>query len=382
MRFVVDENLAVTPRLTSLASHISALPGRQIANGDLMDADALLVRSVTPVNAALLAGTPVKFVGTATAGVEHLAQAELDAVGVPIASAPGSNAQAVVEWVISVIAHQGRLDSLMNGATVGVVGLGQVGTRLSSLLLMLGAQVVAYDPLRLDWPAGVVRAELGEVLEQPIVSLHAALTHTGDHPSYQMVDVGSLPATPVPGQLFLNAGRGGLVTRSALIELADRGAKLALDTWPDEPVIDASLLSRTCIATPHIAGYSAAAKARATDMLLEAMASALGLEIPLLPPIMDGQRPTLQSDATEPAHALVEWLGQHYPLQDDDARLRALCGPESGVQGADFDGLRRDYPLRSEWPESNVFVRATQQQLRPYAAMLGLTVINQEVNEQ
>jgi erythronate-4-phosphate dehydrogenase len=381
LRIVCDENVAVTPALLGLNPHLTRLPGRSISQTDLQNADALLVRSVTQVDAALIENTPVKFVGTATAGMDHIDCDALLAAGITVCSAPGANANAVVEWVLAALAHTRVLSDLMSGATLGIVGLGHVGTRLAQRMRQLGARIIAYDPLRDDaWPTDIRRGSLADVLGQEVVSLHAALHRDPPHPSYHLIHRDNLPKHAP--RLLLNAGRGQLVTREALMAFHRQGTVLALDTWPDEPEIDPELLNASTIATPHIAGYSSAAKARATDMLVEALIDCFQLPAPVVEQTSeDRAADAFATLSDDPKIAVSGWLEAHYPIEKDDRALRTI-GSDDGIAAADFDRMRRDYALRPELTERTVRLEPYQSHLRPLAEALGMRPVFKGVNNE
>lgn len=364
----------MTPALEALSADIVRLPGRAISKQHLTNSDVLLVRSVTRVDKDLLEGTPVRFVGTATAGLDHIAVDELTVQGVEVASAPGSNANAVVEWVLTALARTGELERLMAGNTLGIIGLGHVGTRLAGRVESLGGTVVAYDPLRQQWPPHARRGTLDEVLRQDVVTLHAALHHRAPYPSYHLIERETLPEEKP--RLLLNAGRGQLITRDALLALHRGGTLLALDTWPAEPLIDAELLAATMIASPHIAGYSHEAKHRATDMLVRELVHRLGLPAGLLSSLpASGFTKALKTEGDTPASAVAGWLQQHYSIERDDRLLRNFSRDDNGIAAADFDRMRRDYPLRPELAGRTVRLGPHQIHLRTLAEALGLRVV-------
>lgn len=347
---VCDENLAVTPLLESFCDDLRRVPGRTIGAADLVGADVLLVRSVTRVDESLVANSPLRFVGTATAGTDHIDKEALDRAGIPFASAPGSNANAVVEYVLSAFARLEKLPWILAGGRVGVVGHGQVGSRLAMALDALGAQVQVWDPL-VAVPEPWRATSLQEVLSCPIVSLHAALHETAPWPSRGLIDE-EVISDLGSGGLLVNAGRGGLVSSGALAGLADKGWTLVLDTWPEEPHIRGELLARVALATPHIAGYSLDAKVRATDQLVTAMVAALDLDTPPVCASPEGVAGESEVDVLtgalpqDPAAGLAALLLSACNVAADDRALRACAYPD--VDGADFDRLRRDYPLRRE----------------------------------
>lgn len=344
-RFLVDENLTITPRLSRVAESIVVRPGREICAKDLRDIDVLLVRSVTPVNKSLLADSNLKFIGTATAGTDHIDVACLQARQIPFASAPGSNAVPVAEYVMTALSATGFLQ-VAHRSGVGVVGMGNVGKALSRILVALGIRVCAHDPLCTAWPEEVDRATLEQVLALPVVTLHAALHATEPYPSANLL---SLPVCKplTNGQLLINAGRGGLVSREYLDACYSRGATLVLDAWPDEPRIDADLLRMVAFGSPHIAGYSEAAKARATDQLLDAMAT-LGL-IEAEQGVSGVGEPIAIPDPVLPDLVWLDrLLKDFYNLRDDFSELRKAADEFGVVSGPSFDALRKNYKLRGE----------------------------------
>ncbi len=344
LKIVCDSNILVTPSLLAISQDIQHLPGRAITRDHLKDCDVLLVRSITRVDATLVENTPVRFVGTATAGTDHIDGSALAELGISVAAAPGANANAVTEYVITAIAAAGRLTDVMAGGAVGIVGYGAVGQRVAALLLALGAQPSVWDPWQAV-PSHLAAPSLSSVLSQPIVSLHASLHNKPPWPSQDLLSQ-PLAANMTAPQLLINAGRGGLVPRAALTTLSERGVQLVLDTWPDEPEIDSALLASACIATPHIAGYSEVAKRLATEHLVGALQQS-GL-------VMSQVLPESQCEATFDATSVdlrrADWCEQillhYYPLADDDNALRACANPH--VNATDFDRLRANYPLRGE----------------------------------
>ena len=238
LKWVVDDVIPHTAALKALMGEVTILPGRDITPATISDADILLVRSITPVNASLLAGSSVQFVGTATAGVDHFDIEAIERLGVTWAAAPGSNAVSVVEYVLCALATAGWFERILGGSPVGLVGLGQVGERLAHRLMHLGCEVLAYDPLRSDWPSDIRRAELEEILCQPVISLHANLHDQGSHASRGLLDADQAERMITAlskrkgGGLFINAGRGDLMTLEALTRLVGSPWTVILDTWP------------------------------------------------------------------------------------------------------------------------------------------------------
>ena len=382
LRIVCDENLCITPALEAIACSITRLPGRGITQSDLTTADVLLVRSVTKVDKSLLINSPVRFVGTATAGTEHIDIAALASMGVSFAAAPGVNANAVVEYVLTALAFSGRLEAVVAGGCVGVVGLGYVGRLLCRRIQALGGRVVAFDPLVTKWPSGITRTSLVEVLSQPVVSLHAALHDSIPHGSHHLISAANLSSFSA-GQLLINAGRGGLITRDALVALHKKGITLVLDTWPNEPCIDAELLSMTLLATPHIAGYSFEAKALATDSLVGAIIDNKLVDSSSLQQDVN-RSSALEAREVVNARDLSGFLLATYAIDEDDRRLRAAAAVSAdcaGVAASSFDALRRDYPLRHELRGSKLSADDLPSNVSIWADALDFTLTKEIRNE-
>ena len=390
LKWVVDDVIPQTAALKALMGEVTILPGRDITPATISDADILLVRSITPVSESLLAGTSVQFVGTATAGVDHFDIEAIERLGVTWAAAPGSNAVSVVEYVLCALATSGWFERVMSGCPVGLVGLGQVGERLSHRLMNLGCEVLAYDPLRSDWPSDIRRAELEEILCQPVISLHANLHDQRAHASRGLLDAARAEQMMAAlseregGGLFINAGRGDLMTLEALSRLVDSPWTVVLDTWPGEPSLSADLMSRCDWVSPHIAGHSIKARENGSDLLAAAVARWAGVEVPGLSEPVE-QVDSVSDLATDNAEHgdvdsgvigwMTEFLGQQSILPREDARLREAG--KAGLTSVEFDQLRKSYQQPEEWTGQRVTIPAGSDGLRAAAEQLGLKVASE-----
>ena len=390
LKWVVDDVIPHTAALKALMGEVTILPGREITPATISDADILLVRSITPVNESLLAGASVQFVGTATAGVDHFDIEAIERLGVAWSAAPGSNAVSVVEYVLCALATAGWFERVIAGCPVGLVGLGQVGERLARRLSHLGCRVLAYDPLRVDWPSDIRRAELEEILCQPVISLHANLHDQEVHASRGLLDavraeqmVAALSKRE-DGGLFINAGRGDLMTLEALSRLVDSPWTVILDTWPGEPSLSADLLSRCDWVSPHIAGHSIKARENGSDLLAAAVARWAGCEAPAIPELVDRDGVTsgceipsaeLGAADSELTGWIAEFLRQQSILPREDARLRDAAN--AGLTSVEFDHLRKSYQQPAEWTEQPVTIAAGNDGLRAGAERLGLKVTSE-----
>lgn len=324
MKIVADENIAFAREYFAGFGELVLVSGRSISHADVQDADVLLVRSVTAVSPSLLAGSRVRFVGSCTIGTDHVDMAWLARHGIAFAWAPGCNARAVVEYVLSSLL---ALQVDIAGSRIGIVGCGNVGGRLLCCLQQAGARVLVFDPF-LDDPS-LPQVGFADILQCDVICLHTPLTKTGLHPTYHMFGADVI-ARLRPGTVLLNAGRGAVIDNAALLRRLQQhnDLRVVLDVWENEPAIDAALLERVAIGTPHIAGYSAEGKWRGTEMVYEALCRFLGL-------------------AVQPVSVNLEGMVEPYAVQADDAALRAQF-PAGGA--AAFDRLRKDYRHRRECP--------------------------------
>ena len=346
-KVVIDSAIWVTPSLSALPIELVPIRGTQIVPSDLEDANALLTRTVTRIDANLLQDSPISFVGTASAGTDHIDTRYLSERGIKLANAAGCNAGAVADFVLDAIYQCQRLESLIGGATVGLVGYGAVGRHLAARLSKLGGKVKVYDPYVESTDANVTLCALPEVLRCSIVSLHAALHNDQPHPSAEMIDniaVGYIS----PDAMFINAGRGGLVTEEALHRMADKGVTLVLDTWPDEPSMSQELLSLATFATPHIAGYTRTAKSNATDFLIEPLVRALSLDSPFdTLEYEDTKQVMVDLSRQSDSHGLMDVMKVVSRLAQDDDEFRKTW--EKSKTPDNFEMQRTQYRLRDQY---------------------------------
>ena len=371
-KIVLDSAITITPRLAQLPVDLVAVAGRDIGREALRDAQALLTRTVTRVDAALLEGTSVSFVGTASAGVDHVDLDYLSENGIGFASAAGCNAHAVGDYVLSAIGLCGRLEAVMKGATVGLVGYGNVGRRLAARLADLGAVVRVFDPFVSDFGDGIESTDLQKVLQCSVVSLHASLHSNNPDPSYHMIGLSESSWIPSDA-LLINAGRGKLLTVAAAEMLLLRGVDMVLDTWPDEPRVDPTLLAGVRFGTPHIAGYSQQSKINATDFLIDALAVSLGLTQPRRGESRVGSEAVWALESTSSvSQTLTELVTRVGRLRADDLNFRRrwseLATPEC------FESQRREYVLREQLKGLSVQLSEEKKGLRTMLLALGVSV--------
>lgn len=336
MNIVIDDKIPFMRGEAEKLGETRYLPGAAIGPSDVRDADALIVRTRTRVDRRLLEGSRVRFVATATIGFDHIDAAWLASAGIAWANCPGCNAASVAQYVESSLLQLRRAGLLPpSGGTAGIVGAGHVGTKVAAAASALGFRVLLCDPPRQEREGGAFCSLQEIAAEADIVCFHTPLSFDGPHATFHMADgrfFSALRRRPV----VLNAGRGECVDTAALVGALDDGRVRAavVDTWENEPRIDAGLLRRAFIATPHIAGYSADGKACGTRMALEAVARHFGRSVrfDVRPPRLPGGiRPTGDPETDK--------LLLYDPLRDS-AQLKA--------SPSRFEALRGGYPLRRE----------------------------------
>jgi erythronate-4-phosphate dehydrogenase len=342
MNIVADDNMPGVEELFGVYGDIKRINGRQMCRADVASANLLLVRSVTKVNRELLDTSAVQFVASATIGTDHVDLDYLQERGIGFAHAPGCNADAVVQYDLSVFC---RLMPDWRELSVGIVGCGNVGGRLYRILKALGVACQVYDPfLHADSNPDLV--EYGDVLKANILCFHTPLTRHGPHPTEHLMGRQQL-AELAPGTLLLNAGRGAVIDNRALVEsLALRGDLLvALDVWETEPTIDRALLELVAIATPHIAGHSVEGKMRGTEMIFERFLAWRG-ELDKPHKVIFEQTEELAIEAV--ANPINAAILASYDVSEDDQRFRESMH-RSANTAHNFDRLRREYPVRHQF---------------------------------
>ncbi|OAT45766.1 erythronate-4-phosphate dehydrogenase [Proteus hauseri ATCC 700826] len=354
MKILVDENMPYAEQLFRQLGEVKAVPGRPLPADELNDTDALMVRSITKVNESLLSGKPVKFVGTATAGFDHVDLAWLKQQQIGFSSAPGCNAIAVVEYVFSALMVLAEQDGFqLTDKTVGIVGVGNVGGRLAKRLRSLGVNVLLCDPPRADNGDDETFYPLETLLnEADILTFHTPLNKSGPYTSYHLINESNLEKLP-EGCILVNASRGEVVDNQALLSVLERGKALrvVLDVWEPEPDLSLALLDKIAIATPHIAGYTLEGKARGTTQVYEAYCDFIGqpqhVELSTLLPVPIISTISVQGELTQ--SLLKQLIHLVYDVRRDDAPLRQVAG----IKG-EFDKLRKFYPVRREWSSLQV----------------------------
>ncbi len=362
MKIIADQNIPFVRECFGSMGQVVAVSGRDIRRPLLLDADMLLVRSITKVDASLLAATPVKFVATATIGVEHVDCDYLRQAGIGFASAPGSNANSVSEWVTAALLSLARKYRFpLADRSIGIVGVGNVGSRVEAKCRALGMKVVLNDPpLQRKTDLDQYRS-IDEILVCDFITMHTPLTREGPDKTYHLADEGFFAAMK-KGAFFINSSRGSVHDTQALRRAVDEGriAGFVLDVWENEPVVDEWLLRRAELSTPHIAGYSFDGKIAGLMMIYQAACRHFGLPLEkrieefLPPPPVPEIR--IEQPIEDPQETIHDIVQQVYPIHRDDFNMREILMVPAAQRGKFFDDLRKNYPVRREFQNTTVII--------------------------
>lgn len=323
--------------------------GKTINKNDLLDADALIVRTRTKCNETLLEGTKVRFVASATIGYDHIDTDYCNQKGIFWTNAPGCNSSSVMQYIASAIlniAHEKKLR--LKNITIGIIGVGNVGSKVAKFANLLGMRVLLNDPPRARKEGSSKFVDIETILsEAQIITLHVPLSFTGPDKTFHLADKNFFSRIR-NGALFINSSRGEVVDSTALKKaiLEHKLGEVVLDVWENEPNIDIELLKLAKFATPHIAGYSTDGKANGTAMCINALNNFFQL----------GKKEWCPKSLPKPENDIIEIdcanktledifyesVKTSYDIKQDDCALRKC--PEN------FEKLRGDYPVRREFP--------------------------------
>jgi erythronate-4-phosphate dehydrogenase len=353
MKIVADSNIAALDDTFGHHGELVVLGGRDICRSDLIDAGVLLVRSVTQVDEDLLTGTNIRFVGSTTIGIDHLDTAWLHANGIAWANAPGCNANAAAQYTLAMMwLACDRLGKDFSQQSVGIIGRGNVGSRLAHLLKVLNIPVMCCDPpLQEKGERNLV--SMDEVCNNTIISLHVPLTTDGPHPTKNLFDEQRL-AHVNSKTLLVNASRGGVIDGHGLLRhLQSAHIYAALDVWPDEPYISPELLDLVTVATPHVAGYSREGKLTGTSMIYTAFCTNFGISVG--DEASDIETRPLEISSTIPVkEGLRHLVLSISKLERDDKALRTLSPVQADDSRVHIDSLRSAYPERHEFKSYSI----------------------------
>ncbi len=327
---------------------IILLPASEITKEIVKDADALLVRTRTMCNADLLEGSNVKFIGTATIGFDHIDTEFCNARGIEWVSAPGCNSGAVQQWIAASLIHISKSKGIkLEGKTLGVVGVGNVGRKVVDVALALGMKILCCDPPRKKEEHIADFVDLKTIATQSdFITFHVPLNYQGVDATYHLVD-DTLINLLKNGAVLLNSSRGEVVDTQSLIRCitCKKLSAVALDVWENEPNISPEIVCMVNIATPHIAGYSLEGKVNGTIMVIDALSKFFNLSIHPWKPMLN---PTNEKKLISNPKDLIDAISQTYDLMKDDLTFRK--------EAAAFEKHRSNYTLRRDFTGHQVDV--------------------------
>ena len=358
MKIIADENIPYAKEAFADLGEVSTLPGRQMQNSDLQNCDCLLVRSVTRVNKTLLKNTPVKFVASATIGTDHIDLEYLQQQNIGFSNAPGCNAESASEYMINALFELSQKKGFNPfELTAGIVGHGNVGSRVKKKLDALGINTLVNDPpLQDSGDDSINYVSLQTILHEcDFITCHVPLTKDGEHPTFHLLNKSKLNELAENTILF-NAARGPVIDNQALSELLNQRQDLTvfLDTWEGEPVINQTLLKQVDFATPHIAGYSVEGKLRGTQMILNAASNFFNQQGSWSINDYLPEKLNINITHNNTTSLWPELFKTHYSIQQDHNRLVALVDLTCDQLATEFDLLRKNYPARYEYNQYQV----------------------------
>lgn len=357
MIVLVDENIPLLSESLSACSEVRRFSGRSLDKTILSDsgAKALIVRSTTKVNNALLGGSEIEFIGTATSGTDHVDKDYLLSKNIAFADAPGANANSVAEFLVYSIAKwavEKKIEPY--GMKIGIIGFGNIGRIVARYAYFMGLEPLINDPPLLEegypFPGYIRYASPEEICREcKIITNHVPLFKEGPYPTYHLLDSERIGLIP-NGALLIHASRGGVVDEKAMLQrLKSNELTASIDVWEGEPLINTELAAKCIIATPHVAGYSRDGKIRGSQQMAEAFAESFGLK-----PDMHGFAQEM-ADYTEMEPAkfrnikmLYEKLKISRRLDKDTCKLLETLGLRDDERAKAFDMMRKQYPVRRE----------------------------------
>ena len=359
MKIIADENIPYIKECFASVGEVTTISGRKIASDIVKDADALLVRSITKVDEKLLAGSRVKFVATATIGTEHIDKNYLLQNNIAFASAPGSNANSVAEYIVSALL---RLADKYNfdpaEKSIGIIGTGNVGSKVEQKAAAMGMNVFLNDPPLARQTHKAKYVPLSDLFGCDIITLHTPLTSEGIDKTYHLADEKFFDSLK-DDVIFINSSRGSVTDSRALKKALAHGKIKAavLDVWENEPNIDIELLKMVDLVTPHIAGYSYDGKVAGTIMIYNSLCGHFGIkaEKVITDFLPKPQISQIKIDDNQ-KNILLQTVSQLYDIKQDDEKLRSIADMPVEEQGRFFDGLRKNYRIRREFQNTEVIL--------------------------
>jgi erythronate-4-phosphate dehydrogenase len=360
MKIVADANIPFVNDCFSSIGEVEVVPGREITSKIVADADVMLVRSITRVDSDLLTGSSIRFVGTATIGFDHIDTGFLLSNNIGFASAPGSNANSAAEYVVAALLSVARKDKVqLEGKSIGIVGVGNVGSKVEKKAKALGMKVYLNDPPLKHQTGDAKYLPLEELFGCDFITLHTPLTFNGIDKTFHLADERFFQSLK-PECIFINTSRGAVADTAALKETIKSGKLgiVVLDVWENEPNIDIELLRIVDLSTPHIAGYSLDGKVAGMIMIYRAVCEHFGLEakydIGDFLPEPDVGELKVDPNTGQEQNVIHQIVQEVYAINRDDFNTREIAMVPEGERAKFFDDLRKNYSVRREFQNTEI----------------------------
>lgn len=373
IRIVADDKIPFLKGALDSFANVTYMPGKQINRDALINADALLVRTRTRCNAELLEGTPVKFIASATIGFDHIDTVYCREKKIEWTNAAGCNSSSVQQYIASAIMRiASESDSDLREMTLGIIGVGNVGSKVEKLARLMGMNVLLNDPPRERKEGGINFVSLDRILrESDIISLHVPLNMDGEDKTWHMLDNESINKIRDRGWL-INSSRGEVIETEALKNAVtnDKLSGVIIDVWEKEPEIDIPLMHMSFLATPHIAGYSSDGKANGTAMAVRALGKWFNFPLDGWFPgnIPQPSDPVLSIEGADKGDLEIvkKAILHSYNIMEDDVKLR--------FDPSHFEKIREEYPVRREFSAYSVKLNGGSQNAARMLTDLGFIV--------
>jgi erythronate-4-phosphate dehydrogenase len=375
MKIVADDKIPFLRGALEPFAEVVYLPGKQISKADLTDTDALLIRTRTKCTESLLEGTKIRFIGTATIGFDHIDTDYCESRRITWTNAPGCNSSSVQQYIAGAllkISSSGNFD--LKDKTLGIIGVGNVGSKVEKLARSIGMNVLLNDPPRARVEGSKNFLSLDTVLsESDIITVHVPLNLTGEDFTFNLFNE-EIFGKFRRGAWFINSSRGEVADTQSLKQVLNEGILkgAVIDVWENEPDIDRDLMKLALIATPHIAGYSTDGKANGTAMVVNSLAKFFSLPIDswypgnVPPPVIPGF--SIDCTGKSEEEIIREAVNHAYDIEQDNSKLRN--------SPSDFEKLRGDYPLRREFSSYQIDLRGGSEKVKQILSEIGFTIKN------
>jgi len=373
MKFIIDDKIPYIKGVLEPFGEVVYLPGAKTTPEVVKDADVLITRTRTICNERLLSGSSIKFIATATIGYDHIDTSYCDNMGIKWVNAAGCNSRSVEQYMASalfVLATQKGFS--LKDKTIGIVGVGHVGSKVARVCKLFGMKVLLNDPPRARKEGSEKYCTFGDIIQKAdIITFHVPLTLKGEDSTYHLADSSFFEALKLK-PIILNSSRGGIIETKALKQAYTKNqlSGIVLDCWENEPQIDLELLKMADITTPHIAGYSKDGKANGTSLSVQAISRFfnLGIDTWQAEKIDSPAQTTIFLDGLNLSEEEIisKIVLSTYDIRTDDAALRS--NPEL------FEKLREDYPVRREYPVYKLHTMNVKERTLDKLELLGFKI--------